>query len=71
YQALFAMEGVELEFAPDALRALADLAVLKGTGARGLRAILERLMLDIMFNLPEKRSNEKILVSADMVKNTP
>ena len=64
------MEGVDLVRA-DALRALADLAVLKGTGARGLRAILERLMLDIMFNLPEKRSNEKILVSADMVKNTP
>ena len=71
YQALFAMEGVELEFAPDALRAMADLAVRKGTGARSLRAILERLMLDIMFNLPEKKSDKKILVSADMVKNTP
>ena len=71
YQALFDMESAKLEFAPEALRAMADLAVIKGTGARGLRAILERLMLDIMFNLPENSSREKILVSADMVKNTP
>ncbi len=71
YQALFEMEGVKLDFAPEALRALADLAVVKGTGARGLRAILERLMLDIMFILPEKRSRDSILVTPEMVKDIP
>ncbi len=52
YAKLLAMEGVELEFTPDALRELAEQAHLKGTGARGLRACLERLMRDVMFDAP-------------------
>jgi len=52
YAKLLAMEGVELEFTPDALRELAEQARLKGTGARALRACLERLMLDVMFEAP-------------------
>jgi len=52
------MEGVELEFTPDALRELACQAHKKGTGARALRSLLERLMLDVMFDVP---SNGDIL----------
>jgi ATP-dependent Clp protease ATP-binding subunit ClpX len=52
YSKLMSMEGVELEFTPDALRELAALAITKGTGARALRSILEKLMLDVMFDVP-------------------
>ena len=55
---LMAMEGVELEFSPDALRELATQALKKGTGARALRALLERLMLDVMYEIP---SSDNIL----------
>jgi ATP-dependent Clp protease ATP-binding subunit ClpX len=52
YAKLLAMEGVELEFSPDALHELAAQAIKKGTGARALRSLLERLMLDIMYEVP-------------------
>jgi ATP-dependent Clp protease ATP-binding subunit ClpX len=52
YAKLLAMEGVQLEFVPDALNALASLAMKKGTGARALRGILEKLMLDVMYEIP-------------------
>jgi len=52
YAKLLAMEGVELEFSPDALHELAAQAIKKGTGARALRSLLERLMLDIMYDVP-------------------
>jgi ATP-dependent Clp protease ATP-binding subunit ClpX len=53
YAKLMAMEGVELEFTPDALRELAAQALKKGTGARALRGLIEKLMLDLMFDVPE------------------
>src|SRR6185295_11189300 len=49
---LLAMDGVDLEFTPDALRELAAQAIKKGTGARALRSLLEKLMLDVMFEIP-------------------
>ena len=52
YSKLMSMEGVELEFTPDALRELASQALHKGTGARALRSLLEKLMLDVMFDIP-------------------
>ena len=58
YAKLMAMEGVELEFTSDALRELAAQALKKGTGARALRSLLEKLMLDVMFEVP---SSEDIL----------
>jgi ATP-dependent Clp protease ATP-binding subunit ClpX len=58
YAKLMAMEGVELEFSPDALRELAGQALKKGTGARALRSLLEKLMLDVMYDVP---SSEDIL----------
>jgi ATP-dependent Clp protease ATP-binding subunit ClpX len=52
FSKLMAMDGVELEFTPDALRELAAQAIKKGTGARALRSLLEKLMLDVMFEIP-------------------
>jgi ATP-dependent Clp protease ATP-binding subunit ClpX len=52
YRKLMSMEGVELEFTPDALQELAAQAIRKGTGARALRSLLEKLMLDVMFDVP-------------------
>lgn len=52
YQANFALEGVELEYTPEAVRAIAEQAAAKGTGARGLRAIMEKLMLELMYEIP-------------------
>ena len=49
---LLAMEGVDLDFTPDALRELAAQAIKKGTGARALRSLLEKLMLDVMYEIP-------------------
>ena len=67
YQALFALDDVELEFDKVALEAIADKAIKRGTGARGLRAILEETMVDIMFNLPEFRGY-KIVITKDVVE---
>ena len=52
YEKVFAFEDVELEFTDDGLEAIADQAILRGTGARGLRAILEEVLLDTMYDLP-------------------
>ena len=52
YQRLFELDGVELEFTDDALEAIADQAILRGTGARGLRAILEEVLLSVMYEVP-------------------
>ena len=67
YKALFALDDVELEFEIDALEAVADMAIKRGTGARGLRAILEEAMVDIMFDLPEFRGY-KIVITKDVIE---
>ncbi|MFH0778662.1 MAG: ATP-dependent Clp protease ATP-binding subunit ClpX, partial [Candidatus Eisenbacteria bacterium] len=54
YQKFFDMEGIKLEFTEDALHAVARLATKRGTGARGLRAVLEEAMLDVMYDLPSR-----------------
>jgi ATP-dependent Clp protease ATP-binding subunit ClpX len=68
YQKLLGMDGVELEFKQDALEALAKEAVKKGTGARGLRAILEELMLDIMYTVPSRDDIEKCIITKSTVE---
>jgi ATP-dependent Clp protease ATP-binding subunit ClpX len=68
YQALFEMDGVKLTFEEEALRAIAKKAIERGTGARGLRAILEETMVDIMFNLPEYKGYE-IVITKDVIEN--
>ncbi|HNV34000.1 MAG TPA: ATP-dependent Clp protease ATP-binding subunit ClpX [Bacillota bacterium] len=68
YKALMSMEGVELEFTDDAIAAVAEKAAKLGTGARGLRAIMENLMLDIMFTAPDRPEVKKIKIDRDAVE---
>jgi ATP-dependent Clp protease ATP-binding subunit ClpX len=65
---LMAMEGVELEFTPDALRELAAQALRKGTGARALRGLIEKLMLDVMFDAPDNASIAHVKITAAVVR---
>ena len=67
YQKLFSLDGIELEFEEDAYRAIAHLAIERKTGARGLRAIVEGIMLKPMYELPSDKTVEKVIVSADCV----
>ncbi|MDE0805611.1 MAG: ATP-dependent Clp protease ATP-binding subunit ClpX, partial [Acidimicrobiales bacterium] len=67
YQKIFSYEDVELEFTDDALTAVADQALLRGTGARGLRAILEEVLLDIMYDIPGRTDVGKVVVDEAVV----
>jgi ATP-dependent Clp protease ATP-binding subunit ClpX len=67
YQRLFELDGVELEFTPDALDAVADQASLRGTGARGLRAILEEVLLSVMYEVPSNPNAAKVEVTREVV----
>ncbi len=67
YKKLLAMEGIELEFTDAALDALAEKAYKKGTGARGLRALLENLMLDVMYTAPSQKNCRKCIITDDVV----
>ena len=70
YQKLFEMEGVELEFEQEALLAIARQSVEKKLGARGLRTIIEDLMLDLMYDLPTSRRDTKIVITRRMVEDS-
>jgi len=67
YAKLLAMEGVELEFSADALRELASQALKKGTGARALRSLLEKLMLDVMYDIPGDEEVEHVHITQPVV----
>ena len=69
YRKLLAMDGVELEFETDALRALASMAIKRKTGARGLRAIIEHLMLDVMYEIPMRDDVTHCTITRDMVEH--
>ncbi len=73
YQTLFTMDNSELEFTEDALKAIAQQAMKRNTGARGLRSIMENLLLSTMFELPDHKDPGKVVVTADVVegKATP
>jgi len=68
YQRLFEFENVRLKFSDDALRAIARQAMARKVGARGLRMILEELMLDLMFNLPSQKKLNELEVTREMVE---
>jgi ATP-dependent Clp protease ATP-binding subunit ClpX len=68
YEKLFAIDEVKLSFEPEALEAIAELAIKRKTGARGLRTIMEELMTDIMFELPDFKGYE-VVITLDVVKN--
>jgi ATP-dependent Clp protease ATP-binding subunit ClpX len=70
YRKLFEMEGSELEFRDEALRAVARKAMLRKTGARGLRTILENVLLDTMYDLPSLRGVAKIVVDDSVIEGT-
>ena len=70
YQGLFFIDGVELEFEEDALREVAKEALEKKTGARGLRSIMEKVLLPVMFTAPSDPSIEKIVVTKDCVTDS-
>jgi ATP-dependent Clp protease ATP-binding subunit ClpX len=67
YQRMFEIDGVDLEFEPDALEAIADLAVLRKTGARGLRAIMEEVLGPIMFEVPSTEDVARVVVTKQSV----
>jgi ATP-dependent Clp protease ATP-binding subunit ClpX len=67
YQRLFDLDGVELQFEDDALDALADMAMLRGTGARGLRAIMEEVLLSVMYDVPSRTDIAQVIVTREVV----
>jgi ATP-dependent Clp protease ATP-binding subunit ClpX len=67
YQKLFEFDGIELEFTPDAILEVARTALKRKTGARGLRAILEQVMLDVMYDLPGNEKVSKCIVTKDSI----
>jgi len=68
YQKSFDMEGVKLEFTDDALEAVAELAIKRGTGARGLRSVLEEAMLDLMYEIPSRLEVVGCTITRDVVE---
>jgi len=68
YQKLFEMEGAELDFEPDALKEIARLAKTRETGARGLRSIVEDIMLDVMYELPDMERKGRHVVTSDIIR---
>jgi ATP-dependent Clp protease ATP-binding subunit ClpX len=69
YQALLKIDGVELEFEPGAYDVIVDKALERGTGARGLRAILEEIMRDVMFDIPSSKDIKKVIITKDYINN--
>jgi ATP-dependent Clp protease ATP-binding subunit ClpX len=68
YRRLFELDNVDLEFTDDALEAIADQAILRGTGARGLRAILEEVLLSVMYEVPSRKDVERVVITAESVR---
>ena len=69
YQKLFELDGVELEFDEDALDEIADQALHRGTGARGLRAILEEVLLNVMYDVPSRTDVAKVVITGEVVRD--
>lgn len=70
YQELLAMDGVKLEFEDDALKRIAELAISKNIGARGLRSIIEKAMQNIMFSIPDRADAKKVVVTSGVIDGT-
>ncbi len=67
YQRLFNLDDVELEFTPESLDAIAELALLRGTGARGLRAIMESVLLTVMYDVPSRTDIAKVIITKECI----
>ncbi|MDR0945354.1 MAG: ATP-dependent Clp protease ATP-binding subunit ClpX [Bifidobacteriaceae bacterium] len=70
YQRMFELDGVGLEFTPDAVEAMADQAIARGTGARGLRAIMEEILQPVMFDVPSRDDVASVLIDKGVVEKT-
>ena len=70
FQASFAIDDVDLSFDEEAIDQLADIAIKNKTGARGLRAIVEKILLDIMFEIPSIDGKKKLVITKDIVNQT-
>ena len=70
FKKLFDLDGVDLEFSDDAIEAIADLALLRGTGARGLRAILEEVLLNVMYDVPSRDDVAQVIITAEVVNDS-
>jgi ATP-dependent Clp protease ATP-binding subunit ClpX len=68
FQRFFSFDGIELVFSQDALRAVADRALERETGARGLRSIIEEILLEVQFELPSRRDVKKCVVTKETVE---
>ncbi|MCS6835031.1 MAG: ATP-dependent Clp protease ATP-binding subunit ClpX [Anaerolineae bacterium] len=68
YQHLLELDGVKLEFEPSALRQAAEMALERGTGARGLRSIIEKCLLDVMFEVPSRSHIRRVVITSDAIK---
>ncbi|WP_129359748.1 MULTISPECIES: ATP-dependent Clp protease ATP-binding subunit ClpX [Micrococcaceae] len=69
YKRMFALDDVELEFEDDAIRAIAELAMERGTGARGLRSILEDLLQSVMFDIPSREDVAQVIITSEVIRN--
>ncbi len=69
YQKLFELDNVDLEFTQDAIEAIAEQAMMRGTGARGLRAILEEVLLNVMYDVPSREDVAKVVVTGEVVSD--
>jgi ATP-dependent Clp protease ATP-binding subunit ClpX len=67
YQKLFELDNVELEFTDDALEAIADQAIMRATGARGLRAIMEEVLQSVMFEVPSRSDVARVVITGEVV----
>jgi ATP-dependent Clp protease ATP-binding subunit ClpX len=67
YRRLFELDGVDLEFTDDALEAIADQGIMRGTGARGLRAILEEVLMSVMYEVPSRKDVERVVITRESV----
>lgn len=70
FKKLFEIDGVDLEFTDGAIEAIADLALLRGTGARGLRAILEEVLLGVMYDVPSRDDVAQVIITAEVVNDS-
>jgi ATP-dependent Clp protease ATP-binding subunit ClpX len=69
YQKLLELEGVSLRFTDGALRAIADMALARKSGARGLRAILEEVMLEIMYEVPSRSDVSEVAITEEVINH--
>jgi ATP-dependent Clp protease ATP-binding subunit ClpX len=67
YRRLFELDGVELELTDDALESIADQAILRGTGARGLRAIMEEVLQSVMYDVPSREDVASVVITREVV----